>query len=74
MSAEQLKAQEKSLKLFIGVFIPLIFFLFYFVLRDYFNGEELDWSILTIAICTLGGPAVLFPELREVQKELKARG
>jgi len=73
LSTEQLKKKEKRLKTFIGVFIPLIFGLFYFVIRDYFNGEAIDWSILTIAICTLGGPATLYPELKDVQKELKTR-
>ena len=73
LTKEQLTNKEKSLKMFIGVFIPIILGLFYFVLRDYFKGEEMDWSILTIAICTLGGPATLYPELKEVQKELKTR-
>ncbi len=73
LTKEQLTDKEKSLKMFIGIFIPLIIGLFYFVLRDYFKGEEMDWSILTIAICTLGGPATLYPELKEVQKELKTR-
>lgn len=73
LSTEQLLKKEKSLKLFIGVFIPLIISLFYFVFRDYFNGEEIDWSILTIAICTLGGPATLYPELKEIQKEIRSR-
>lgn len=73
LSKEQLTKKEKSLKVFIGVFIPLIIGLFFFVFRTYFKGEEMDWSILTIAICTLGGPATLYPELKEVQKELKTR-
>lgn len=73
LSKEQLTNKEKSLKMFIGIFIPLIIGLFFFVFRDYFKGEEMDWSILTIAICTLGGPATLYPELKEVQKELKTR-
>lgn len=72
-SIEQLKAKEKSLKVFIGIFIPLILGLFFFIIRNYVNGEELDWAMITIAICTLGGPATLYPELKEVQKEMKAR-
>ncbi len=72
-SIEQLKAREKSLKVFIGIFIPLILGLFFFVIRNYVNGEELDWAMITIAICTLGGPATLYPELKEVQKEIKTR-
>jgi hypothetical protein len=34
----------------------------------------MDWSIFTIAICTLGIPATLYPELKKVQKELTSRG
>lgn len=74
LSVEELKKKEKSHKMLIAVFIPLIIGLFYAVFRDYSNGEEIDWSILTIAICTLGGPATLYPELKEVQKEIKTRG
>jgi hypothetical protein len=47
--------------------------LFYFLIRNYFNAEEIDWPLLTIAICTLAGPATFYPELKEVQKELKSR-
>lgn len=72
-SVEQLTAKAKSLKLFIGIFIPLILGLFFFIIREYVNGEELDWAMITIAICTLGGPATLYPELKEVQQELKTR-
>ena len=72
-STEQLKAKEKSMKVFIGIFIPLIIGLFYFVIRSYINDEEMDWSIVTIAICTLGGPAILYPELKEIQNELRLR-
>ncbi len=73
LPVELLKKKEKSLKMFIGIFIPLIIFLFFFVIRDYFNEEEIDWSMLTIAICTLGGPATLYPELKEMQKEIRTR-
>lgn len=72
-SIDELKKKEKGLKTFIGIFIPLIIGLFFFVIRDYLQGEEMDWSILTIAICTLGGPATLYPQLKEVQKELMTR-
>lgn len=72
-SIEDLQKKAKGLKTLIGIFIPLIVGLFYFVLRDYFKGEEMDWSILTIAICTLGGPASIYPQLKEVQNELKTR-
>ena len=73
LSKSQLEQKAKSLKGFIGIFVPIILALFYFVIRDYLNGEELDFATLTIAICALGGPATLYPELKEVQKELETR-
>lgn len=73
LSVKQLKSKEKNLKLFILFFIPLIIGLFYYVFRDYFDGKEIDFSMLTIAICTLGGPATLYPELKKVQKELSSK-
>ncbi|MEL7123229.1 MAG: hypothetical protein AAFO07_27520 [Bacteroidota bacterium] len=57
----------------IGIFIPLIIGLFFFGIRNYLIKEEIDWPLLTIAICTLGGPATIYPELKEVRKELKSR-
>ncbi|MDF1697801.1 MAG: hypothetical protein P1U56_18280 [Saprospiraceae bacterium] len=73
MTVEQLKEKEKGLKVLIGIFIPLITALFFFVIRDYVNGDEVDWSILTIAICTLAGPITLYPELQHVRKEIETR-
>jgi len=73
LSKEQLKNKERSLKIFIGVFIPLIIGLSYPIIQDYLNGVELDWAMVTIAICTLGGPVTLYPELKEIQEELKIR-
>ncbi|MEL7144766.1 MAG: hypothetical protein AAFO69_00250 [Bacteroidota bacterium] len=73
LTSEQLKSKEKNLKALIIVFIPLIAGLLYFVFRSYFTEEGIDFSILTIAICTIGGPVVVYPELKEVQKELKTR-
>ena len=73
LSVEQLKKKEKNLIVINGIFTLLIIGLFYFIIRDYVNGDELDWSILTIAICTLGGPATFYPELQKFQKEISNR-
>ena len=62
------------MKMMIGISIPLIVILFFFVLREYITVKEIDWSIFTIAICTLGIPATLYPELKKVRKELMSRG
>lgn len=73
LSVEELKKKEKGQKSMILIFIPIIVGLFYFIIRDYLNGEEADWALITIAICTLGGPATLYPQLKEIQKELNSR-
>ncbi|HKK74365.1 MAG TPA: hypothetical protein VJ953_04765 [Saprospiraceae bacterium] len=73
LPVEQLEKKEKSLKGLMVIFVLLMIGLFYFLIRNYFNAEEIDWPILTIAICTLAGPATFYPELKEVQKELKSR-
>lgn len=73
LSIDELKKQEKSQLTLIGIFIPLILGLFFFVLRDYFRGEELDLPILIIAICTVGGMVSVFPNLKAIRKELQER-
>jgi len=73
LSSEQLRAKSKSLKGMMWVFLPLIFGLTYFVVSGYQRNGEIDWATLTIAICTLGGPATIYPEVREIQKELNSR-
>jgi hypothetical protein len=73
LSVEALQKKEKSLKIYIWIFVVLIIALFFFIIRDYFNGEAFDWAIFTIAICTLGGPATLYPELKQIQQELRTR-
>jgi hypothetical protein len=74
LSTEELEKKEKGLKVFIGIFVLLIIGLFYPVIRSFIIGEEVDWAIFTIAICTLGGPATLYPEWVKVRKALQSRG
>lgn len=73
LSVEELQKKERSLKGLIVLFILLIIGLSYPLGRNYFNGEEIDMSLLIIAICTLSGPATFYPQLKEVKKELKLR-
>lgn len=73
LSIEELRKKEKSLKLLIGIFIPIILGLLFFVIRDYVIDEEFNWAILTIVICTIGGPVSVYPELKAVREELSLR-
>lgn len=73
LSKEELQRKEKSLKSLIIICIPVIIILFYYAFRGYFIGKEIDFATLTIAICTIGGPSILYPELKKIQKELYTR-
>ncbi|NBC08017.1 MAG: hypothetical protein GVY26_12560 [Bacteroidetes bacterium] len=73
LSAAELKTKSNSLKGFIGLMLLLGFFLLFYVIRAYLNGEELDMAITTIAICTFGGAVSMYPQLKEVQEEMQRR-
>ena len=73
LTTEELQKKEKGIKTLIFLFIPIILALLYFGFRDYINGENVDMPISIIAICSIGGLVSLFPELKNVQKELKTR-
>lgn len=74
LTEAELQKKEKSIRSLFWVFLPIIFLLFFFIIRDYRNGQEIDWSILTIAICSLAGPALLYPEWKSIREELQKRG
>jgi hypothetical protein len=73
LSTEDLLKKEKGLKTMIGISIGLVIALTFAVLQSYLRTEELDFAILTIAICTLALPATSYPELKAVREELLAR-
>ena len=73
LSDDELQKKEKGTKSLIGIFVPIILGLLFFIFRDYFRGNELDWSILTITICTVGGMLSLLPQLKAIRKELNSR-
>lgn len=73
LSVEELEKKEKGIKGLLIVFVPIIIGLFYVVVRNYWTGVETDWSLLTITICSLAGPATLYPELKAVREEIKSR-
>jgi len=73
LSNEDLRKKEKSIKVLIGLFVPIILGLLYFGLRDYLNGGKVDMPISIIVICSIGGLASLFPGLKSVREELRNR-
>ncbi|WP_424003528.1 hypothetical protein [Maribacter sp. IgM3_T14_3] len=73
LSIEELHKKRKNLQGAIFVFIPIIIGLLYFQIRNYLNDNEIDWAMLTIVICTLGGPVTLYPELKKIKDEIANR-
>jgi hypothetical protein len=73
LTIEELRKKEKDYLVVIWIFVPLIIGLFIPVITDLIKGNEVDMSILTIAICTLGGPVTVYPELKAVRKEISNR-
>lgn len=72
LSTEYLRKKEKGTKTLIRIFIPLILALIYFSFRDYMNGR-IDYPIIIISICSIGGLVSLFPELKNIRQELVER-
>lgn len=73
LSVAQLHKKKKNIRAAIMVFIPIIAGLLYFQIQGYLENNELDWAMIIIVICTLGGPATLYPELKKVEKEIEIR-
>ena len=73
LTTEQLKQKEKGSKTMIGIFIPIILLLLFFAFRDYFRGEELDMTTITIILCSIGGMVSIFPEVKVIREILKER-
>lgn len=74
MTTVELENKRKGLRLFSGLFIFLILALSFFEGRSYLISDEINWPSVTIIICTVGGFAMVYEELRQVRKELKGRG
>jgi len=56
-----------------GIFVPLILALGFFVMQDYLKPNEMDMPTLIITICLIRGLASFFPELKNIKEELKER-
>lgn len=73
LSKEKLVEKMKGTKFLIGLFIPIIILLAFFIIRDYIKTDEMDVPTLIITICSIGGMFTLFPELKKMKEELKRR-
>ncbi len=73
MTDEDLRKKSKSSGTLTGLLLVLTLALSFFAIRDYLQEEALEWSSLTIAICTLGGLVVTWGEWRQVNAEIEER-
>lgn len=74
LSKEKLMKKAKGLKTMMSNSLGLAVALAFAVIRVYLKTGELDWAILTIAICTLAVPFTSYSELKAVREVLLARG
>jgi hypothetical protein len=74
LSREDLMKKAKGLKMMMSISIGLAVALAFAVIQGYLKTGELDWAILTIAICTLALPVTSYSEFKAVREELLARG
>ena len=70
---EHLENKIKGLKAIGGILMGLTIALSFFTLRNYLNGQELDWASITIILCTLGGFFSVYQDLQEAKKEIRTR-
>jgi hypothetical protein len=73
LTKEELVNKEKGTKAFMVFFVLIILALGFFVTRDYLKTNEMDMPTLIITICSIGGLASLFPELKKIREELEER-
>lgn len=73
LSREDLMKKAKGLKMMMSISIGLAIALAFAVMQGYLKTGELDWAILTIAICTLALPVTSYSELKAVREELLSR-
>ncbi|MBT8234250.1 MAG: hypothetical protein HKO66_04795 [Saprospiraceae bacterium] len=70
---DKLKAKEKNTKTLIGVYIPIILAMLFFLGRDYIGGKGIETTFLVITICAFGGLASLLSNLKVIREEIENR-
>ena len=73
LSTVYLKQKIRSLWIFIGVFIVLIGWYIFTLLKDYLNGIAIESTMSVMLICSIGGMISLFPGLNALRRELTSR-
>lgn len=73
LSVTELKQKEKSTKTFLVIFAVLIAGLLFFQIRDYLMSGEVETPIAIITLCTFGGMASIYPNLKMIREELQSR-
>ena len=74
LTNDELEKKEKSLKSLIGILTVAAVILLFFLIRDSLNGEEIEMSLMVIAICSIAGGMSIYPQLKAIQQEMSRRG
>ncbi|MDR9416937.1 MAG: hypothetical protein RI564_11675 [Gracilimonas sp.] len=73
LSREELAKKIKSFKMLAGISAPIILGLIFFIVRDYLQGDGIDMALLTIVICSLSLPIIMFEKIKEMRKEMNRK-
>lgn len=74
LTDDDLKKKEKGLKALIVLLTVATALLLAVIIYESLNGEELEMSLIIIAICSIGGGVSIYPQLKAIQDELSRRG
>jgi len=74
LTDEDLKNKLKGLRSLSWICLLAAAFLLFFIIRDSLNGNDLETSLLIIAICSIGGGVSLSPQIKEIKAEMERRG
>jgi hypothetical protein len=70
---DELNKKLSGLRAIYWICLVAAAFLLIFIIRDSLNGEELDTSLLIIAICSIGGGVSLSPQIKQIKEQLEGR-
>lgn len=73
LTTEILEKKNRDYNLLIGIFVVLNFALPYFLITDYFNGEEVKIGMIILTVGSFGSMIAAFIESKAIKQELKRR-
>lgn len=73
LTNKELKKKLSGLRALYWLCLLAAVFLLISIIRDSLNGDELETSLLIIAICSIGGGVSLTPQIKEIKAEIKSK-